>query len=105
MPDFGSDILVCCTMCGLLLGINVCTFLVKTPSDSVSNVYLNTFIVTQEISNIISSRPNKPKNGGITAGISRAGPARDSLIDNGSDSGPEVSQLIYLLIYHLNYLP
>ncbi|KAK4936800.1 hypothetical protein LTR10_022389 [Elasticomyces elasticus] len=34
--------------------------------------------------------PNKPKNGGITAGISRAGPGRDVTIGNGADSGAEV---------------
>ncbi|KAJ9628400.1 hypothetical protein H2204_009237 [Knufia peltigerae] len=34
--------------------------------------------------------PNKPKNGGITAGVSRAGPSRDVAIGNGADSGAEV---------------
>ncbi|KIX98499.1 uncharacterized protein Z520_05800 [Fonsecaea multimorphosa CBS 102226] len=35
--------------------------------------------------------PNKPKNGGITAGIARAGPVRDARIGNlnGTDSGAE----------------
>ena len=35
-------------------------------------------------------RPNKPKNGGITAGIPRAGRSRDA-IGNGVDSSAEVS--------------
>jgi hypothetical protein len=35
-------------------------------------------------------RPNKPKNGGITAGIPRAGRGRDA-IGNGVDSSAEVS--------------
>ncbi|KIW10792.1 hypothetical protein PV08_10091 [Exophiala spinifera] len=34
--------------------------------------------------------PNKPKNGGITAGVSRAGPSRDVAVGNGADSGAEV---------------
>ncbi|KAK5265216.1 hypothetical protein LTR99_006315 [Exophiala xenobiotica] len=34
--------------------------------------------------------PNKPKNGGITAGISRAGPSRDAAVGNGADSGAEL---------------
>ncbi|EXJ93054.1 hypothetical protein A1O3_01610 [Capronia epimyces CBS 606.96] len=33
--------------------------------------------------------PNKPKNGGITAGISRAGPGRDTAIGYGANSGAE----------------
>ena len=38
-------------------------------------------------------RPNKPKNGGITAGISRAAPGRDAVTGNvnSADSGAEVS--------------
>lgn len=38
----------------------------------------------------IECRPNKPKNGGITAGIPRAGRGRDA-IGNGVDSSAEVS--------------
>ncbi|EXJ90919.1 hypothetical protein A1O1_04025 [Capronia coronata CBS 617.96] len=35
------------------------------------------------------NRPNKPKNGGITAGISRAGPGRDSVLGHSANSSSE----------------
>jgi hypothetical protein len=34
--------------------------------------------------------PNKPKNGGITAGIARAGAGKDSATGNGADDSDEV---------------
>ena len=34
--------------------------------------------------------PNKPKNGGITAGIARAGAGKDSALGNGVDDSEEV---------------
>ena len=37
--------------------------------------------------------PNKPKNGGITAGIARAGTGKDSATGNGVDDSEEVRQL------------
>lgn len=40
----------------------------------------------------IWDRPNKPKNGGITAGISRAGAGRETGASHGAESGTEVSQ-------------
>jgi hypothetical protein len=43
-------------------------------------------------------RPNKPKNGGITAGIPRAGRGRDA-IGNGVDSSAEVSLSEVVEIY------
>ena len=36
-------------------------------------------------------RPNKPKNGGVTAGISRVGQGKDSSLRNEADSAAEVS--------------
>lgn len=39
-------------------------------------------------------RPNKPKNGGITAGFTRAGPGRVAELGNGADSSQEVRQVI-----------
>ena len=41
---------------------------------------------------LMKSRPNKAKNGRITAGISRAGPGRSSAVGNGVDSSEEVRQ-------------
>jgi hypothetical protein len=35
--------------------------------------------------------PNKPKNGGITAGIARAGTGKDTATGNGVDDSDEVS--------------
>ena len=49
----------------------------------------------KKTTDVSDNRPNKPKNGGITAGISRAGPGRDAGIGNGADSGAEVSQPIF----------
>jgi hypothetical protein len=37
--------------------------------------------------------PNKPKNGGITAGIARAGTGKDSATGNGVDDSDEVRLL------------
>lgn len=53
---------------------------------------------SQDSTDISLPRPNKPKNGGITAGISRAGAGRDGRDAaigtlNGADSGAEVSQV------------
>jgi hypothetical protein len=47
------------------------------------------FVYAEYFTNFIN-RPNKPKNGGITAGISRAGPSRDAAVGNGADSGAEL---------------
>ena len=37
--------------------------------------------------------PNKPKNGGTTAGIARAGTGKDFATGNGVDDSDEVTQL------------
>ena len=55
--------------------------------------------------------PNKPKNGGITAGIVRAGTGKDSATGNGVDDSEEVRQpacsqmlfFILLVIVHLSF--
>ena len=39
-------------------------------------------------------RPNKPKNGGITAGVSRVGQSKDAAIGDGAESGAEVRRNI-----------
>jgi len=48
--------------------------------------------------------PNKPKNGGITAGIARAGTGKDSATGNGVDDSDEVRppgfpQTLFLVLY------
>jgi hypothetical protein len=54
--------------------------------------------------------PNKPKNGGITAGIARAGTGKDSATGNGVDDSDEVrppgfTQMLFLVlhVYHVTY--
>jgi hypothetical protein len=47
--------------------------------------------------------PNKPKNGGITAGIARAGTGKDSATGNGVDDSDEVRppgfpQILFLVL-------
>lgn len=42
-------------------------------------------------------RPNKAKNGGITAGIARAGTGKDSANGNGVDDSEEVRRPIPLI--------
>ena len=47
--------------------------------------------------------PNKPKNGGITAGIARAGAGKDSATGNGVDDSDEVRppgfpQILFLVL-------
>jgi hypothetical protein len=57
--------------------------------------------------------PNKPKNGGITAGIARAGAGKDSATGNGVDDSDEVRppgflQILFLVLrvhYATRWLP
>jgi hypothetical protein len=45
-------------------------------------------------------RPNKPKNGGITAGFNRAGAgSKLAELGNGADSSQEVRQTLFLVYY------
>ena len=60
-------------------------------------------LTEQVITNNTFHRPNKPKNGGITAGISRAGPGRDVGIGAGADSGAEVSQPTFPVIPSIHH--
>ena len=52
--------------------------------------------------------PNKPKNGGITAGIARAGTGKDTATGNGVDDSDEVRpprfpQILFLVL-HVHYV-
>ena len=42
--------------------------------------------------------PNKPKNGGITAGIARVGTGKDSATGNGVDDSEEVRTVGFLQV-------
>lgn len=64
---------------------------VKTSNFDTTHHFSQNMLIFEYSSDMIY-RPNKPKNGGITAGISRAGPVRDFGIGNGAESGAEVRQ-------------
>ena len=45
---------------------------------------------TLMVADSLKFRPNKPKNGGITAGVARAGPGKESAAENDPDDSDEV---------------
>ena len=45
---------------------------------------------TLMVADSLKFRPNKPKNGGITAGVARAGPGKESTAENDPDDSDEV---------------
>ena len=59
---------------------------------STSLLLLNVQRETLMVANLLMFSPNKPKNGGITAAVARAGPGKESAADNDPDDSDEVSQ-------------